>query len=345
MILAAVCTLVSLSAVSLPAVHGRAVSLVASSAPWVRCGAVRCEVAKSASAKRRARRKAWYKANKGAEAPRQGGAREPTSSSSPPPPPARYSLDALLRIAEDGRQHPAASDLQAGDRVMVTAVSSSSLGLSVETVACRRPGLVFADEAAYPPGGSFGSDPVEVGDTVPAYVLKVRPDSRLDVCFRPVDPVRRLHEAAAAVLAALVDAAARGEPLPLGDDSEPRAVRRQFPGLSKSGFKAAVGHLLKEGLLDAPLQPHSTALAPDLDAAALAWPAHLPPPRARPRVLLAGLPNPDPNPNPNPNLNPNPNPNPNPNSNPNPNPNPNPNQVLMLALKGEGPMKIEIILP
>ena len=285
--LAAVCTLVSLSAVSLPAVHGRAVSLVASSAPWVRCGAVRCEVAKSASAKRRARRRAWYKANKGAEAPRQGGAREPPSSS---PPPARYSLDALLRIAEDGRQHPAASDLQAGDRVMVTAVSSSSLGLSVETVACRRPGLVFADEAAYPPGGSFGADPVEVGDTVPAYVLKVRPDSRLDVCFRPVDPVRRLHEAAAAVLAALVDAAARGEPLPLGDDSEPRAVRRQFPGLSKSGFKAAVGHLLKEGLLDAPLQPHSTALAPDLDAAALAWPAHLPPPRARPRVLLAGLP-------------------------------------------------------
>ena len=83
-----------------------------------------------------------------------------------------------------------------------------------------------------------GSDPVEVGDTVPAYVLKVRPDSRLDICFRPVDPARRLHEAAAAVLAGLVDAAERSEPLPLGDDSEPRAVRRLFPGLSKSGFKA-----------------------------------------------------------------------------------------------------------
>ena len=230
--LAAVSTLLSVSAVSLPAVHGRAVSLAASSAPWVRCGAVRCEVAKSASAKRRAQRRAWYKANKGAEALRQGGARVPPTPP-PPPPPARYSLDALLRIAEDGRQHPSASDLQAGDRVMVTAVSSSSLGLSVETVACRRPGLVFADEAAYPPGGSFGSDPVEVGDTVPAYVLKVRPDSRLDVCFRPVDPMRRLHEAAAAVLAALVDAAGRAEPLPLGDDSEPRAVRRLFPGLSK----------------------------------------------------------------------------------------------------------------
>ena len=296
--LAAVCTLVSISAVSLPAVHGRAVSLVASSAPWVRCGAVRCEVAKSASAKRRARRREWYKANKGAEAPRQGGAREPPSSSSPPPP-ARYSLDALLRIAEDGRQHPAASDLQAGDRVMVTAVSSSSLGLSVETVACRRPGLVFADEAAYPPGGSFGSDPVEVGDTVPAYVLKVRPDSRLDVCFRPVEPVRRLHEAAAAVLAALVDAAARGEPLPLGDDSEPRAVRRQFPGLSKSGFKAAVGHLLKEGLLDAPLQARVGV-------------------RARARARGRVSPNPNPNPNPTPTPTPNPNPNPNPNQVPRP---------------------------
>ena len=237
MLLAAI---LSVSAVSLsPAVHGRAVSLVASNAPWLRCGAARCEVAKSASAKRRERRRTWYKENKGAEELRQSGARVPPPAPPPPPPPtALYSLDALLRIAEDGRQHPSASDLKAGDRVMVTAVSSSGLGLSVETVACRRPGLVFADEAAYPPGGSFGSDPVEVGDTVPAYVLKVRPDSRLDICFRPVDPARRLHEAAAAVLAALVDAAERGEPLPLGDDSEPRAVRRLFPGLSKSGFKA-----------------------------------------------------------------------------------------------------------
>jgi hypothetical protein len=51
-----------------------------------------------------------------------------------------------------------------------------------------------------------------------------------------------------------------------------------------------VGHLLKEGLLDAPLQPHSTALGPGLDAATLTWPPHLPPTRPRPRLLLAGLP-------------------------------------------------------
>ena len=253
MLLAAI---LSVSAVSLsPAVHGRAVSLVASNAPWVRCGAVRCEVAKSASAKRRERRRTWYKENKGAEELRQSDARVPPPPPPPPPPTALYSLDALLRIAEDGRQHPSASDLKAGDRVMVTAVSSSGLGLSVETVACRRPGLVFADEAAYPPGGSFGSDPVEVGDTVPAYVLKVRPDSRLDICFRPVDSARRLHEAAAAVLAALVDAAERGEPLPLGDDSEPRAVRRLFPGLSKSGFKA-------RPLLTTRYSPCTTHLSP-----------------------------------------------------------------------------------
>ena len=181
---------------------------------------------KSAAARRRERRRRWWQErNLDEPAPM-------SATDEPPPAPAVHPLDMLLGKARAASFNaPAINELSEGSRVMVTAVGSSALGLAVETVACRTPGLVFADESAYPPGGCFGSEPVEVGDTVPAYVLKVRPDGRLDLVFRPVDPVRRLHEAAAALLAALVHAATAeggggGGALPLGDESDPVAVRQ-----------------------------------------------------------------------------------------------------------------------
>ena len=226
----------------------------------------------SAGARRREKRRQWY-------AEREEGTGQEVAA---PTQPAQHPLLELLRASEDAELP---TDTPAvGSRLMVTAVGSSGLGLAVETVACGRPGLVFADEAAYPPGGAFdGASPVAVGDTVPAYVLKVRDDGRLDMCFRPVDARAKLHEAAGAVLAAAH--AADDSALPLGDESEPAAVRRFFPGVSKGAFKAAVGHLLRERAVAAPLQPHATALAPDA-----AWPAHLPRPRQRARLLLVGLP-------------------------------------------------------
>lgn len=226
----------------------------------------------SAGARRRARRRQWY-----AERHESTG-----QDAAAPTQPAAHPLLELLRASENA---DLPTDTPAvGSRLMVTAVGSSGLGLAVETVACGRPGLVFADEAAYPPGGAFaGASPVAVGDTVPAYVLKVREDGRLDMCFRPVDARAKLHEAAGAVLAAAH--ATDGGVLPLGDESEPADVRRFFPGVSKGAFKAAVGHLLRERAVAAPLQPHATSLAPEA-----ACPAHLPRPRPRARLLLVGLP-------------------------------------------------------
>ena len=142
----------------------------------------------------------------------------------------------------------AAAAVRPGDRVMVYCASSSPLGLTVQTVHCSTPGLVYNDEAGFVPDGT-GDDPVAVGDVVPAWVLKVRErDGKLDLAFRPPGALPKLEGAASVLLSALLkdqDAGGDGV-LPLGDASAPASIKLRL-GMSKATFKAARGTLLKAG--------------------------------------------------------------------------------------------------
>lgn len=80
-----------------------------------------------------------------------------------------------------------------------------------------------------------------VGQEVTARVTRVREDGKLDLSPRE-KAFRQLAGDADMIYEKLVEA---GGVLPYGDDTDPETVRRVFH-LSKSAFKRALGHLLKE---------------------------------------------------------------------------------------------------
>jgi hypothetical protein len=180
----------------------------------------------------------------------------------------QHPLFGLLRDAEmdlnslQGGDHTtttaaaAAPSVRVGQRLMCQVIGSSSLGLSVATVPDGTEGLVYADEAGYMPEDGLGA-PAVLGDVVPAYVVNIREqDEKVDLSFRPRGTVPKLEASAKVVFEA---AQAAGGRLPLGDASEPSAIRRAL-GISKSQFKAARGKLLKAKLLVHPLAPEETVL-------------------------------------------------------------------------------------
>ncbi|KAJ1399556.1 hypothetical protein B484DRAFT_438173, partial [Ochromonadaceae sp. CCMP2298] len=124
-----------------------------------------------------------------------------------------------------------------------------------------------------------GAQP-QVGDILVGYVLKVRPNNKVDVSMRPVgyDKItsakdlilHRLEQGGAGGGGMEEEGGADGEDganigtskigtkigakigksmgsLPLGDRSSPEDVWGVFPGMSKSQFKAGVGLLLRDG--------------------------------------------------------------------------------------------------
>ncbi len=95
--------------------------------------------------------------------------------------------------------------------------------------------------------------PLEVGQTVTAYVKHVRPDGKIDLTLAGPQADRT------AALAARIAEAARaaGGRLALGDASSPEEIRLAF-SCSKKDFKRALGHLYKEGT--ATLGPDSVTL-------------------------------------------------------------------------------------
>ena len=80
------------------------------------------------------------------------------------------------------------------------------------------------------------------GDIVHARVTKVLEDGRLNLSLREKSYLT-LDSDAEAVYQKLL---AAGGSLPFHDKSDPEQIRETF-GLSKNGFKKALGHLLKEG--------------------------------------------------------------------------------------------------
>ena len=81
--------------------------------------------------------------------------------------------------------------------------------------------------------------PVEVEDTIAAFVKRVRPDGKIDLTVS--DRAGRRTDAVADRLLAYL---ASGDGIPVGDRSDPELISRLF-GCSKRDFKQAVGHLYR----------------------------------------------------------------------------------------------------
>ncbi len=152
----------------------------------------------------------------------------------------------LVRVCSDRQGRPIASaklerflekeavDLQAGDEVEILLWTFTDLGAKV-IVNDRYEALLYRDEI--PPG-------TKRGDRGLGYVLKVRPDRRIDVSLRRPGAAG-VADAREVILAALQPSGF----LPLHDLSPPEQIRNQL-GLSKKQFKKALGGLYKEGLVE-----------------------------------------------------------------------------------------------
>jgi hypothetical protein len=152
----------------------------------------------------------------------------------------------LVRICLDRDNRPIASsrleqflekenqDLSDGEEVELLIWAFTDLGVKV-IVNNRYEALLYKDEV---PTG------LKRGDNLIGYVLRIRPDRRIDITLRRPGAAG-VHDARQIVLEAL-------EPqgfLPLHDQSPPELIRSQL-GLSKKVFKKAIGGLYKEGLIE-----------------------------------------------------------------------------------------------
>jgi hypothetical protein len=89
-----------------------------------------------------------------------------------------------------------------------------------------------------------GGEDVIIGDVVPAFVLNVREDGKVDVGLRPSVKLR-VDATQQQIIAELEKNAGL---LPIGDKSDPTLIRRWLPGVSKKQFKDAVGGLYRDGI-------------------------------------------------------------------------------------------------
>ncbi len=152
----------------------------------------------------------------------------------------------LVRVCSDQQDRPIASaklekfleaeavDLQIGDEVELMIWAFTDLGAKV-IVNDRFEALLYKDEV---PSG------LKRGDTGVGYILKIRPDRRIDVTLRRPGAAG-VSDAREIILEAM-------EPsgfLPLHDQSPPEQIREQL-GLSKKLFKKALGGLYKDGLVE-----------------------------------------------------------------------------------------------
>jgi predicted RNA-binding protein (virulence factor B family) len=84
------------------------------------------------------------------------------------------------------------------------------------------------------------------GDTLKAYVKKIREDGKVDVSLQKTGYLNTVEPDAEKILTVLRNA---GGILPYGDKSDPIDIQEVF-GLSKKAFKRAVGNLYKQQFID-----------------------------------------------------------------------------------------------
>ncbi|MCR5670024.1 MAG: S1 RNA-binding domain-containing protein [Butyrivibrio sp.] len=86
---------------------------------------------------------------------------------------------------------------------------------------------------------------IEIGDTVTARVSSVKEDGKLDLSIRE-KAYLQINTDSDVILKKLEEC---GGKLPFNDKASPEVIRNNI-GMSKNEFKRAVGHLLKEGLIE-----------------------------------------------------------------------------------------------
>jgi hypothetical protein len=145
-----------------------------------------------------------------------------------------------------------------GDEITAVVTQFGPLGASVTVNGGEGFGLILQSEI-HMYRDKNGVD-VCIGDSLDAYVERVREDGKLHVFLRPVDRAR-LGSVAEQIMEAL-----EGSPdqiIPVGDKSAPEDISSYFYGVSKRDFKNAVGTLYKEGR--ARPGPFTTEIIPDAD--------------------------------------------------------------------------------
>lgn len=151
---------------------------------------------------------------------------------------------------------------QPGDKIQVEVVQFGPLGASVEVIGLGHGddvpllpadapeaygyGLILQKEISYFRSARNNIDVVR-GEILPAYVQKVRPeDGKLDISLRSFGGKAKSLDAGTQILERLEEVGGR---LDIGEKSTPQEINDEFPGVSKSVFKKALGGLYKKGLV------------------------------------------------------------------------------------------------
>eukprot|EP00536_Pseudo-nitzschia_multiseries_P000935 jgi/Psemu1/179738/e_gw1.11.28.1 len=149
-----------------------------------------------------------------------------------------------------------------GDKIQVEVVNFGPLGASVEVIGLGHGddvpllpvdapeaygyGLILQKEISYFRNARDNVDVVR-GEILPAYVQKVRAeDGKLDISLRSYGGKAKSMDAGSRILERLKEVGGR---LDIGEKSSPQDINDEFPGVSKSVFKKALGGLYKKGLV------------------------------------------------------------------------------------------------
>ena len=146
-----------------------------------------------------------------------------------------------------------------GSKVQVEVVSFGPLGASVNVIGMGHDsalldegedpygvGLIYQKEIAYFRSARNNVDVVR-GEILPAYIQKVRDDGKLDIGLRAFGGKAKSDEISDVIMDRL-ESSPDGI-LNVGDKSSPEEIEEEFPGVSKTSFKKAVGALFKKGLI------------------------------------------------------------------------------------------------
>ena len=182
---------------------------------------------------------------------------------------------------ENDDNNPTSADntnFRPGDKIQVEVTSFGPLGASVDVIGIGHgvdvpllepeetpyaTGLILQKEIAYFRSARGNIDVVR-GEILPAYVQSIReveitrdddddgddsspPPIKLDICLRSFGGKAKSEEVGAMILERLQ--ATENGILDIGEKSSPVEINHEFPGVSKSVFKKALGGLYKKRLV------------------------------------------------------------------------------------------------
>jgi predicted RNA-binding protein (virulence factor B family) len=166
------------------------------------------------------------------------------------------------KVSEDNNELSSSKihSFHPGDSIQVEVTSFGPLGASVEVVglshdgellpANQEPfgtGLILQKEIAYFRKARDNVDVVR-GEILNAYVQKVREeDGKLDISLRKYGGKAKSDDVATIILERLKWTP--GGIMNVGEKSSPKDIENEFPGVSKSVFKKALGGLYKKSLV------------------------------------------------------------------------------------------------